>query len=384
MSVYISLLYVITSLCSIFMFNLGLVDNQKSHPSLFATFTYCLLLTLCIIPVSKLRTKHIELVITKKTERFLTNMTYVFFTVFSIFIITSIRDVYAILISGDFAVLRTELIKDDIGSSESGNIFNIILNLFTTVSFVMILVFFISIVYFKKKVLFNIMAILSSTTGLLSDIIGISRSGFFYYTIITGICLVIFWGRLSRKVKKIVVPLFAALFVGIGVYFSSVTIDRFSKNYSIGGTKGGLISYAGMPYTNYCYFFDNKPYTGVSTRFLLPFTNYVVNGYRGGTQREAEMTNISKLDCVVFMTFLGSFIMDCNQAMPFIYVLLYIWLLNLCVRNKHGGKISLFWLFVSFFLIIIPSVGCITYFYTSPFKSLSLIVLLGVVKGHKI
>ena len=367
------------------MFNMGLVEDQKSHPSLFATLVYCVLLTCCIIPIAKFKTKELELKISIKGEKFLTGMTYVFFIVFIAYTLINIEEIIYILLFGDFAQLRTELINETIGHSVGmAGLFNTILNLFASISFVMILVFFISITYLKKGALFNMCALLGSLTNLLSQIIGISRAGFIYYAILFGICLVIFWRRLGLKIKMATTIPIGVLFLGMGLYFSRVTTDRFEDNYNYGGTQGGLVSYAGMPYSNFCYFFDNKPYTEFSTRFLLPFTNFVLNGYRGGTERELEMTNKTKMNCVVFMTFLGSFIMDCNQAMPFIYVLIFMALMRHCIRNKHGTKLNLFWIILSFVLMTVPAIGCISYFYTSPFKNFCLIVLLGICKLKKI
>ena len=384
-SVLISLLYVITSFCSILMFRMGLVEMNYSHPSLIATISYCGLLTLCIVPISKLKLGEIDLVVTPKTERFLTRLTYVFFVVFLIYIIRNIQDVITILLFGDYAQLRYDILNADIGHSQGvAGYFSIVLNLFASISFIMILVFFISITYLKKGVLFNLCALCGSLTSLLSEILGISRAGIFYYVIILGLCLAIFWKKIGSKTKlSIAIPI-SVLLLGMGTYFSQVTIDRFGENDAAGGTQGGMISYMGMPYSNFCYFFDNKPYTGISTRFLLPFTNYVLTGYKGGTERELEMTKITNMSCVSFMTFLGSFIMDCNQIMPFIFVIIYTILLRHCLRNKHGTRINLFWFVFIFILIIVPAIGCISYFYTSPFRNLSLFVLLSSLKLNNV
>ena len=384
-SVFISLLYAITSFFSILMFRMGLVERNYSHPSLIATIVYCGLLTLCIVPISKLKLGELDLVVTRKTERFLTLLTYVFFAVFVIYIILNIQNVIYVLLFGDFAQLRQDILNDDIGHVQGvSGFFTIIINLFASISFIMILFFFISITFLKKGLLFNLIALCGSLTSLLVEILGISRSGFFYYTIIFGLCVIIFWKKIGSRTKLAITIPISVLFIGIGLYFSQVTTDRFENNYSAGGTQGGLISYAGMPYSNFCYFFDNKPYTGISTRFLLPFTNFVVNGYRGGTNRELEMVRITNMNCVAFMTFLGSFVMDCNQVMPFIFVIIYTILLRHCLRNKHGTRINLFWLTFIFILIIVPAIGCISYFYTSPFRNLSLLLLLCFFKINKV
>lgn len=384
-SVFISLLYVITSFCSILMFKMGLVERNYSHPSLIATIVYCGLLTFCIVPISKLKLCETDLIVTPKTERILTRLTYVFFVVFLIYIILNIQDIIYVLLFGDYAQLRYDILNENIGHVQGvSGYLSILLNLFASISFIMVLVFFISITYLKKGVLFNLCALCGSLTSLLSEILGISRAGIFYYAIILSLCLVIFWKKIGFKTKlSITIPI-SALVISMGIYFSQVTTDRFEENYAAGGTQGGLISYTGMPYSNFCYFFDNKPYTGVSTRFLLPFTNYVLKGYKGGTERELEMTRITNMSCVSFMTFLGSFIMDCNQVMPFIFVILYTLLLRHCLRNKHGTRIKLFWLIFIFILIIVPSIGCISYFYTSPFRNLSLAVLLIFLKINKV
>ena len=223
-SFFISLLYVMTSFCSIKIFDMKLVDSAAMNPSLVATVVYCALITFCINAIGRLKTENIDLLITKRTEQVLSIMTYLFFGVFVLYIIFYIKDVIFVLTFGDFAQLRDEILQNDTVGQAQGPLgyFKVLLSLFASISFIMVLVFFISVIYLKKGPLFNIFAICGSLTSLLEQILGVSRAGFLFYTIIFGVCGIIFWRKLGRRTKLAVTIPIGAVFVAIFFYFSQV------------------------------------------------------------------------------------------------------------------------------------------------------------------
>lgn len=381
-SAYITLLYLITSFFSLLMFRLDLVDRKYSNPSFFATVTYCFLLFVSIVPIYRLHLQNLELIITPRVEKTINYITYFFFLHFVIFLFIKSYEIYQILVNGNFGALRQEIMSDDVVEHASGikGLFGIVTNIMSSISFVMILVFFISVSYFKKSWFFNLAALLGSFPQVLNGVISVNRSNVFYYVIIFGLCIVLFWKKIPRRIVVRYFPPIAAAFVAMMLFFSLVTIDRFENDKTYGGVNNALISYAGMPYSNFCYFFDyyNNP-DWTSTRFLFPVTNYIFNNYRAGTIREQEQSAKTGFNCVVFMTFLGSFIMDSNRLMPVIFLMIYLFLFHLCKIHIRHHSIPFFWLLIVFFLAIIPAVGCISYFYTSPFRSMALYALLFLV-----
>lgn len=385
MSTYVSLLYVFTSVFSLLMYRFNLVESSYAHPSLIATIVYCLLIFLSIYPLYRLRLNKIELQVTPRTERIVKVLTYIFFFNLLLFLYLRFNDIYQIIISGDFLYLRQDIQSDEIGhASGLKGYLGIVTNILSSVSFVMILVFFISVSYLKKSWFFNLIAFLGSAPQVLTGILSINRSNIFYYVVIFGLCTFLFWRKISgQKVARYGVPIVAAFFAMYS-FFSAVTISRFdNSNTSYGTVDNSLISYAGMPYTNFCYFFDyyENP-DWMSTRYLMPVTNFVLKGYRAGVDREQELSAKTGFNCVAFMTFLGSFMMDSNQVMPFIFMIIYLLLFSLCRTHIRNGTASFVWLLAIFLLAIIPAVGCISYFYTNPFKSMALYILLFLVSKH--
>lgn len=378
-SAYVTLLYLITSSFSLVMFRMKLVDEKYSHPSLIATLSYCVLLFLSIHPLYKIGLKSLYLKLDARTDRIIKTLTYVFLFNFFLFGFMRFDDIWRIIANGDFLALRQDILSEEVGHATGFmGYLAIVTNILSSVSFIMILVFFISITYYKHSWWFNLFAFLGSLPQVLSGILTINRSNVFYYVIIFALCYVIFNSRVATKIKlRFFLPI-GVVFAAMMLFFSSVTVSRFDNTQnSYGGVNNSLISYAGMAYSNYCYFFDyyeNPDWS--STRFLLPVTNFVFNGYRGGTEREQEQSEKTGFNCVAFMTFLGSFMMDSNKAMPVIFIIIYLLLFRLCKSHIYQHTVSLFWLLAVFLLAIIPAVGCISYFYTNPFKSMALYILL--------
>ena len=376
-STYISFLYVLTSFFSVKMFDIGLVMPAYRNPSLTATIVYCLLLTAPILAIYRVDFSKLNYRCNKKC---INNLSIFYFAIFVLFILLYWKDMLYVLTFGDMAALRSEAVRGGVTglTSFSGpmNYVSMFVLIMSSASFIMILLFFISLIYLKNKWYFNLIIILGSLTSVLEGILDVSRSGIFYYVIFLGLAFSLFWKKMSLKVKARITPILLIFLLGMGVYFMTVSEDRFKNSSSYEGTSGGLIGYAGMSYSNFCYFFDyyNNP-TGISTRFLLPATNYLINDYRGGTQREAEMEAATNFDTNIFMTYLGSFIMDCNQFAPFVFICLYLYLMYVVSRRKHKCPLSESWMIFIFVLLSIPAIGCITYYYTTPFRHLALLTI---------
>lgn len=376
---FVTLLYVITSVFSLIMFRMHLVEEKYSHPSLIATLSYCVLLFISIYPLYRIDFRHISLQVTTRTEKIVKVLTFFFFCNLILFLFLKIEAIYQIIVSGDFLILRQDFMSDDVGHATGfkGVLF-ILTNIVSSISFVMIFIFFISITYFKNKWWFNLIAFLGSLPQVLSGILTINRSNIFYYIIMFALCYVIFKKRVSTRVKvRLFLPV-GITFAAMLLFFSSVTISRFEDtSTSYGSANNSLISYAGMPYSNYCYFFDhyNNP-DWMSTRYLFPVTNFIFNGYRAGIEREQEMSTKTGFNCVAFMTFLGSFIMDSNRVTQLIFLAIYLFLFRLCRSHIHTHYISFKWFLLVFLLAIIPAIGCLSYYYNNPFSSMALYTLL--------
>lgn len=380
-SAYIVLLYVITSFCSVLMFSLDFVDAEKRNISLIPTLIYCALITLSIRPIYKLNYSSISS-IAIKNSKVINCITYFYFVYLLYFIIVHYQGILFVLAYGDWDSLRADVMGNWGSSSISraGGLLQLVDTIFHilgSASFIMFPIFFVSLAMLNKSRLFCIIAFLGTTTTVLSGVLAADRSNIFYWIILLGLCLVMFWKRLTKPQKKFIVPLVASMLLIVMVYFASVTTSRFKD--SDAGTRGGLITYAGQPYINFCYFWDNfNNREGITTKALFPSTHYfILKDYEGGVERQQKFTAKTGITCSVFYTFLGAFIIDDNQIGPFIFIALYLVLFSLFSRyKKKDNTISLYGFIGNYVFTVIPTCGCIAYMYGGPLTNLSIIVLL--------
>ena len=160
----------------------------------------------------------------------------------------------------------------------------------------------------------------------------------------------------------------------------SVTLDRFSESSS--GTEGGIVSYGGQSYINFCYLYDNfDNKEGFSTYYLLPaFHRFILKDYEGNVPRQKALTVKTGIECGIFYTLLGSFILDGNKLGPFVFVLIFLLLCNLSLNKIRGTTISVSSFLFFYILMVIPIFGIIAYPYTSGYHSLAFLVLYFLLK----
>lgn len=143
-------------------------------------------------------------------------------------------------------------------------------------------------------------------------------------------------------------------------YFISVTNSRFGENDS--GASGGMISYAGQSFINFCFFFDNHPYNGFSLQKVLPLFNklFVNDGINSSVELNSLMSMLSGVEHGIFNTFIGDISMASINFIGIIYVILYFFISNYIV--KYLNK-DFYGLLLIFLLITIPMLGLFVHFY---------------------
>ena len=255
-SAYISLLYAISAFFSILYYNDEATVLYKDACTFFPTVIYCGLISLAILPVYKFNTASLQRITMPNTVA-IKGLTYLYFAIFVVLLFAYLDDLIFIFTFDDFAELRDDISDGETFTTQYSGLLGFILlifNILATISFVMIPVFFMMVLS-KQKWWLQIMAILGSLPIVIIGMLGIDRSKSFYWVIILGLSLVIFWRHLGQKTKKIVTVLVSLLLLGVLSYFGSVTSDRFEDTDS--GVEGGVVSYAGQTYVNFCYFFEN-------------------------------------------------------------------------------------------------------------------------------
>ncbi|MBQ9137606.1 MAG: hypothetical protein IJX65_03095 [Alistipes sp.] len=371
-SAYISLLYALTSFFSILYYNNGAPELYKDACSFFPTLIYCTLISLSILPVYKFNTTGLQRIVLPNTIA-IKSLAYLYFVIFIVLLVAYRDDFVYILSFGDFAELRGDGVDDKYVFTQYGGVVGLVISLFSilaSMSYIMIPVSFMLILS-KNRWYLSVMALIGSLSAILIGVLGIDRSKSLYWVLILGLSIVVFWRNMSMRARKMVLVLSAIMLVGVLGYFASVTTDRFEDSDM--GVEGGVVSYAGQPFINFCYFWENFDNgESFSTRYLFPIINYFILGeYQGSNALQQEMTMRTGIESGVFYSFLGNFILDNNQKGPFIYMLLYLLQFAICVMFVRRRQVSLFWFFYFLFLAIVPTCGIISYVYTSTTMKLS-------------
>lgn len=376
---YITALYVVMLIAGIFV-----IQNEydpfgyADYPiSVAPTIVFCSLIGLTIISVSRFDNNSIE-EIHIYSMKTIPVLVCVFGIALLIYLSSQGTELISRLRYGDFAELRNMIYDEDLSDTHYSGIMGITVLAATIIcsfSYIMIPIFCISLIWEQRNVLFRLLTLLCSMGAVFIGIMGIDRSKVFYYIIIWGLCIVMFWKKFSSQTRKRIMPVLIIGFILLMSYFALVTNDRFGERAD--GNKGGITWYAGQSYINFCYMWDylDKP-DEFSTRFLLPATNHFAGDYVSGLARQTEISDRTGTFVNVFYTFLGSFLVDCNKSAPFLYVLLYLLLMAICRRHKANNEISLFWYIFTWILIVIPTTGVISYMYNNYAITITIIIVL--------
>lgn len=374
-SAYILLLYSVSSFCSILLYQQGVPELYKESCTFFPTMIYCGLISLAVFPIYKFNTGNLQKIIMPNTTA-IKWLTYLYFVIFVTFLVAYWQDIVFILTFDNFAELRADVMDGRTFITRYSGLLGLVMLVFNTMattSFIMLPVFFINVLSNQKRRC-QIMALLGSTPMIILGILGVDRSKSFYWVVLLGLSLVIFWKYLSKKSKKIVSVLSILLLSGLLVYFSSVTMDRF-EDTDLGV---GVLSYAGQSYINFCYFFENfNNGETFSTRYLLPATHFwLLKDYKGAVHLQQELSRLTGIEAGVFYSFLGNFIVDNNQIGPFVYMFIYILLCAIYLQKRHSNRISILRFMYFFCLSVVPTCGVISYVYTSPYMTISIMFVM--------
>lgn len=375
---YVTLLYLTISFFSYLGITLDVFDRNRMHPSFISTIVYCILLFCILFPLYKFSNKRIADIVVKNIGA-LDGITYLFFFCLLFSLITKWDNMLFILLSDDWDNLRVMAVTEGLFADKSSggvlsHMFGIINNIFSSASYVMFPVFYISIIKHKPW-WYILIAFLGTLNVLVDGILTIDRSCAFKWLIFMGLNIVLFKDHLSSKMKALIAPITISFVAIVGVYFIIVTIARFENTDE--GAKNNFIRYAGQPYVNFCYMYENLDnHEGINTKYLFPATHfYILNDYKGNLDRQIEVSSKSGVDCNNLYTVLGSFVVDSNAPGPFLFVILYLTLF-LPFGNKFKGKITFTKFLTYYFVILIPTYGIIAYLYVSPLLTISVLLLL--------
>ncbi len=376
-SAYAALLFVVTSFFSILLYNSPEGISYSNYPSFLPTVIYCIGNSILILPLYKFNSNQIKQVVINN-EKTLVILTYIFFIAFVLGVVLRWRTLVYVYYA-DWETLRRMAINGELNFDRHTGILAFI-SLLTSVigraSSVMIPIFFVSLCYLNRSRAFNIMALLGSANVIVDGIIWFDRSSTFKWLLLVGLCTVLFWRQMPKKAQRRAVPILSITMGLTVVFFVMVTIARFDNTDR--GTQNSVINYAGQSYLHFCNIYDNLDNgEGVSAKYLFPtFHSKIMKDYEGNVPRQQELTMRTGIECGVFYSVLGSFVLDANQIGPFLYVLLYSFIAFFVVRRRRKQTIGITQLLACFFLMQVPVFGIIAYVYTAEYTKILMALLL--------
>lgn len=397
-SSYISLIYTATSIFAVGIDVMGLNPNLVSFASLLPTILYCLLLTLFIAPIVIVDINSYN-GIYFQNKNYVRWVTYIFFVTFVGYTVAYFGDLKFVISYGDFAELKLNSYEGDgVQLTKYPAVIELFLfpiRVLANASVVMLFVFFFNITYLKEKWWINAMALIGSTTVIVVGILLIDRSSTFFWVLILGLAVSMFWNKMSTQIKSVAIGFSLILILVSASYAMSVTKDRFEDRD--GGSGGGVVMYLGQPYYHFCEVWDYYPAPdGITTKTLFTaFHKYVLHDFENTVVYQAEMGLKSNMDLGVFYTHLGSFMLSAGKIGPFMITCVYLALFYFLFKEKEKIRtankmeincLSFEKLMVMFFLLCIPTVGCICYYYENFYIEIAvyaLVISLFVVKDNE-
>lgn len=363
-------------------------DTYNYEISIVPAALYCILLTLCIFPLSKCNISsriQIEPVRNVKLIKLLSVVSIIWFLLTVFF---SWDRFLFILMSGDMAEIRGDLYKgiaeDSWMLSLSGPIrytFSL-LNLLFGCPWVLIFLGFYSMIGNRVPLFYSYFFLIASLSGPYNGILGVDRSSSAYWIMSAVTLFILFRKQLPSKVKKQISVLGLVAFVGVIAYLASMTIARFGERDSSGGALGSLISYFGQSYINFCYFFDKYDLPYHHFGIVFPFTSQYIFGIpSGGVTIQQEMTWLSHKETGVFYTFIGQMIIGIGQFWAIIMTLVYSFFSFKTLGNiNRRKKIDIMSLYLYFAFASVVLLGIFGHYYAGPAKSFSLVAMYFVMR----
>lgn len=367
-SAFLTLLYAFMSFFAIIIEIRGVYDIngvcERTPITFGAVFSYCALLTLSIIPFSRLRSTTLKNITITKTMLY-DVVSWGLILTFILTLIMLFSDIYTALTS-DLSEVRSMVYGDDEGHHVSGLRWWLLLpnTLFSQFSPIAILFFYINVSQSRKSKLFNYMLLASSITPILSAILIAGRTQIIYWLLSYLLCFFLFKNQMNAEQRRIVVRPFLVFAGAFVLFFASVTLARFTSNTldSDTNTLNSVIAYTGQAFINYNNFYNHYICHQISFNRIMPVSHYFVidPGWTLKNYRAQIMTQTG-MNIGVFYTFLGDLMVDLSKVGMTIFVLLFAGISTFLSRQEEDNSIPIYRMLLVQLLILIPLQGLFYY-----------------------
>lgn len=386
----VSLIFAVSGLFSVLIDINGYrsYDTYDYEISIVPAALYCILLSLCILPLAKcdiINRIQIKPVSNVKLLKLLSVVSIIWFLLTVYF---SWDRFLFILMSGDMAEIRSNLYK---GITEDSWMLSLpgpvrftfsLLNLLFGCPWILLFLGFYSMIGNRIPLFYSYCFLIASLSGPYCGILGVDRSSSAYWIMSAVTLYILFRNQLPSNIKKQISALGLVALVGVIAYLASMTIARFGERDSSGGALGSLISYFGQSYINFCYFFDKYDLPYHHFGIVFPFTSQYIFGVpSGGVTIQEEMTWLSQKETGVFYTFIGQMIIGIGQFWAIIMTMAYSFFSFKTLGNiNRKNEIDIMSLYLYFAFASVVLLGIFTHYYASPAKTFSLVAMFFVMR----
>lgn len=385
LSILASMMYAISGFLSILIdYNdLRSYDTSDYEITFSACFTYCLLLTLCILPISLYNSKKTKL---GSLPQF--NLLKVVSVISLIWFISTFVFSFSFLLkilTGDMAMARAAAYEGELvpwmsilpeGIRLFFALFNILFSCFWILMFLSFYLF--QFEHIPKK--YPFFFFISSLSSPLNGVLGADRSAAAYWMISLIVCFIIFRENIPLKVKRKLYYFVFVIILLLIVYLTLMTVSRFGDGSN--AAFDSLITYLGQSYINFCFFFDNYKVPYQNWAFLFPFTYYYILDLPAGTVSViTEMSILTGYNSNIFPTFMGQLIIALGQFTALLFVIFYILIFN-CrmfkIRKKKNFNVLNLYEYIFFSSIVF--LGPFVYYYSNVGILISVIFFYFILK----
>lgn len=367
---YMSLLYTITSLCSVLMIVGGflsanggvLFDGWEPDFGIVPTILYCGLITLTIIPFSFIRPEKLETI--SNVHRYLIYAFTLFILLQGLVMFYLVGDSISDLLHGDFKFLKESHYAGNISPAEVKMLtmpfpiqFLYLLSFMTLLG--LPLFFYYSCVE-KRSLWLTVPLLAISISPILRGILMADRTEIIHYGLMFFFSLVFFQKFITKKVRNfLLLASLPVLTVG-GTYIVAVSASRFENQDE--GTSGTMLEYAGQSYANFCYFYDNHNRDLYYIERELPVISYYVLKSQYIDTKE-ERTAKEGFFIGVFASHIGSWMLDTGVIGSILISVLFSLLCCLVVKRYDRTEFDIADVLMLFALGTVPTFGIFYYRY---------------------
>ena len=330
-AVYMSALYAFTALCAIVTILGGylgedggiLYNNSNAEFNLLPTVFYCAIITATIWPFTRFnntKIKSAELINPRILDVFGVGM--IMMLILNIYLVA---DSTLDILSGDFAELRHSVYEGALSPAKlkamnTPIIYNIYL--FNSITIFALPLAFYNITHHRCTWWFNGLLLLTSLSKPIAATQTADRTEIAFWGIMAAFTLVLFWRKLTGRVKLALAAAATPFIAAMVIYLSAVTTDRFDKSYA--GPAAAAMQYVGQGYVNFCYFWENAKSDFISTEREFPLYNRLALGIVSDSDRRNVRSAEHGFYISVFPSFIGDVLLDLTLPGMILWIIAFI------------------------------------------------------------